>query len=70
MIKRFVNFIKFDFNSVKCVIKYFSNNRIPTWVIVLYYCMLAPFLLPLYFPIKWIIDRRIKKMLDEISKES
>lgn len=69
MIKRFINFIKMDYSSVKFSIKWLSNDRIPTWMIVIYYSILAPIGLLLYFPLKWLIERHTKKMLNNIEKD-
>jgi hypothetical protein len=70
MVRRFINFIKWDYNNVKDAVKWLSNNRIPTWAIIIYYSIFAVILLPWYFPVKWIVDKQTKKFLDKISKES
>ena len=70
MLRRFINFIRNDYASVKCAVKVLSNNRIPNAVIVLYYCIFGAILIPLYFPAKWICDYYIKGLLKDIDKES
>lgn len=68
MLKRFINFMRNDYRSVSGALRELSNNRIPTAVIVLYYCVLAPIGLLLYFPVKWFSNYCIRKLLKDIDK--
>ena len=68
MFRKFIKFVKKDYNSVWFAMKELSNDRIPTWVIVLYWSLLAPIGLLLYPLIKLVCWIWIRRMLIKIKK--
>ena len=62
------NWIKRDFTSVSTAIDYITNNRTPTWVIVVYYVMLFPIGLFLW-PIGVLYGKYLQFKLNRIIKE-
>ncbi len=63
-----INFIKNDFRSVHYAMKQITNNKIPTWVVVVYYCLVAPIGFILYPFAKIYVAIRFGKLFKEIKK--
>jgi uncharacterized membrane protein YcfT len=68
MIKRFINFMKRDYMNVSFALRELSTNRIPTWVIVLYWSLLVPICLLLYPFVKLACWLYMNKLLKDIEK--
>ena len=62
------NWLKRDFTSVSMAIDYITKNRIPKWVIVVYYVMLFPIGLFLT-PIGIVYGKYLQFKLNRIIKE-
>lgn len=64
-----INFIRNDFRNVKGALKMATNDKLPTWIIVIYYCLVAPICFLLLPFVKILVNMKLKKILKGIEAE-
>jgi hypothetical protein len=66
---KIINFIKRDFWSVHSAMKLLTNEKLPTWVIVIYYVVLAPFCFLISPLVLMYVKHKITKIIREMEED-